>query len=280
MRPNAQPGEQSMSPHRNQVIETYSELAGKYDDQGNVQSCWTVHSDHIVASLNLKSRFQTVAEVGCGTGRALHTLASRSHPAVRFVGVEPAEDMRRRALELNRSNSNVRIVEGTFETLPLEPASVDYVFSVDAFHWARPHLAVREMARVLKPAGEMDHFFNGRNIGREFIQATTPVYMKYMGLRYLVEAAGMRHRFTKEETLALFGETFGPDRVQVHETYKTYFDTVDGHLGWWVRLEGQLLAIPVERRKECEREIRAALAALETDQGIPYTIHQLHVQVR
>jgi ubiquinone/menaquinone biosynthesis C-methylase UbiE len=270
-----------MSPHRNQVIETYSELAGKYDDPGNVHSCWTVHSDRIVASLSLKPRFQTVAEVGCGTGRALHNLASRSHSAVRFIGVEPAEDMRRRALALNGSNPSVRIVDGAFETLPLEKGSVDYLFSVDAFHWvARPDLAVREMARVMKPSGEMDLFFNGQNIGQEFIQATTPVYLKYMGLRYLVEAAGMRHRFTKDETQALFGETFGPDRVQVDEIYETYFDTVDGHLGWWVRLEAQLLAVPAERRNECQREIREVLAALETDQGVPYTIHQLHVQVR
>ena len=267
--------------HRNQVIATYSDLAGQYDDPGNVHSCWTVHSDRIVASLRLKSHFHTVAEVGSGTGRALHHLASRSHPTVRFIGVEPAEDMRRRALALNRSNPSVRIVDGTFETLPLEQASVDYLFSVDAFHWVRrPHRAVREMARVINSSGEMDHFFNGRNIGQEFIQATTPVYMKYMGLRYLVEAAGMRQSFTKDEALTLFAETFGAERVQVDEIYQTYFDTVDGHLGWWVRLQAQLLAIPVERRDECEREIRAALAALETDQGIPYTIHQLHVQVR
>src|SRR2546426_5545396 len=120
--------------HRNQVIATYSDLAGQYDDPGNVHSCWTVHSDRIVASLSLKSRFQTVAEVGCGTGRALHKLASRSRPAVRFIGVEPAEDMRRRAQSLNRSNPSVRIVARTFETLPLEQASVDYLFSVDGLH--------------------------------------------------------------------------------------------------------------------------------------------------
>ena len=269
-----------MSSDRNQVIATYSELAGQYDDAGNVRSCWTVHSDHIIASLNLKSRFQTVAEVGCGTGRALYHLASRSDPAVRFIGVEPAEEMRQRAQALNRTKPSVSILDGTFETLPLESGSVDYLFSVDAFHWSQPQPAVREMARVLKPAGEMDHYFNGGNIGQEFIQATTPVYVKYMGLRYLVEAAQMRRRFTKDEALTLFGEAFGQERVRIDEIYKTYYDTVEGHLGWWVRVAGQLLAIPAERRDDCDREIRAALKALQTDQGVPYTIHQLHVQVR
>ena len=270
-----------MSDHRNQVIASYSELASKYDDAGNLHSCWTVHSDHIVESLSLKSNFQTVAEVGCGTGRALFRMASRGRPSVRFIGVEPAEEMRRRALVLTRDLPSVRILDGAFESLPLEPASVDYMFSIDALHWvSNPHLAVEEMARVIKPSGEMDHFFNGRNIGCEFIRATTPVYLKYMRLRYLVEAARLRHRFTKDEALALFGETFGPDRVRVDEIYRTYYDTVEGHLGWWVRIQAQLLTIPAERRSECEREIRAALAALETDRGVPYTIHQLHVQVR
>jgi len=137
-----------MSSDRNQVIATYSELAGQYDDAGNVRSCWTVHSDHIIASLNLKPRFQTVAEVGCGTGRALYHLASRCDPTVRFIGVEPAEEMRQRALALNRTKPSVSILDGTFETLPLESGSVDYLFSVDAFHWSQPQLAVSEMAAL------------------------------------------------------------------------------------------------------------------------------------
>ena len=30
---------------------------------------------------------------------------------------------------------NVRIVDGCFESLPLEPHSLDYLYSVLAFHW-------------------------------------------------------------------------------------------------------------------------------------------------
>lgn len=274
-----------MSYHSNQVIATYSALADKYDDPSHVNSWWTVHSDQIVASLSLRSGFRTVVEVGCGTGRALSQLASRSHPAVRFTGVEPAEDMRRRARAVTRDLPNVRIVDGAFERLSLEPASVDYMFSLDAFHWVSdPRRAVTEMARVMTPSGEMDHFFNGRNIGHEFIQATTPVYMKYLGLRRLVEAARMRHRFTRDDALALFGEVFGSVRVRVDEVCHTYYDTIEGHLGWWVRFEPQLLpqllALPPDIRSECEREVRAALSGLNTDRGIAYTMHQLHVQVR
>lgn len=274
-----------MSNPSNQVIATYSELAQKYDDPSHVTSWWTSHSDRIVASLDIKSSFDTVAEVGCGTGRALFHVASRSSPTVRFIGVEPAQQMRQRAAAVTRDLPNVRIVEGTFERLPLERASVDYMFSIDAFHWTPDApAAVNEIARVMRPSGEMDLFFNGGKIGREFIQVTTPIYVRYMGLRYIVEAARTRHRFTKDQALALFSERFGTDRVQVDEVHRTYYDTVEGHLDCWVRFEPQmlpqLLALPAERRSECQRKIREALATLATDKGVPYTMHQLHVQVR
>ncbi len=44
-------------------------------------------------------------------------------------------------------------------------------------------------------------------------------------------------------------------------------------------LAPQLLAIPAERREECGRELHQALATLQTERGVPYTIHQLHVHV-
>src|SRR5260370_18359321 len=95
----------------NQVIATYSALAEKYDDPGHLKSCWTAHSDRIVASLSLKSGFQTVAEVGCGTGRALLHLAGRSDPALRFIGVEPAEELRRRAPAATHGLPHARMLD-------------------------------------------------------------------------------------------------------------------------------------------------------------------------
>jgi len=66
----------------------------------------------------------------------------------------------------------------------------------------------------------------------------------------------------------------------VAESYHTYHDTLDGHWGWWVRIEGQFVDIPPGRQAECDRAVRDALASLATDAHIPYTVHLLHVRLR
>ena len=43
--------------------------------------------------------------------------------------------------------------------------------------------------------------------------------------------------------------------------------------GWWVRIEGQLVRIPGDKRVACNREVRDALLSLAGERAIPYTIH-------
>lgn len=270
-----------MTDSRSVVFDTYSRMAAKYDDEGNVNSCWWQHTDKNVRSIHLKSTYGLVADIGCGTGAQLFQLVRTVPASVQFVGVEPADAMRQRAVELNKDLPNVRIVAGAFERIPLDDASVDYMYSINAFHWAAdPARAVSEVRRVMRPGGSMDHYFIGRDIGREFIRATTPIFMKYMGPKRLLEAARLRTQFTKDEAFAFWGERLGRSNVAVDEVYETYYDTVAGHLGWWVRIEPQLLALEGDKKAACEAEIKRALGALDEGRGVPYTMHQIHVRAR
>jgi hypothetical protein len=90
----------------------------------------------------------------------------------------------------------------------------------------------------------------------------------------------MRKQLTREEAYQLFEKAFGPPDLSVDESYQTYHDTLEGHWGWWVRIEGQFMRIPPVRREACDREVKSALQCLAGPEGIPYTIHQLHVKVR
>jgi len=65
----------------------------------------------------------------------------------------------------------------------------------------------------------------------------------------------------------------------VEETSRTNYDSLEGHWSWWVRAEGHFAKLPREKKVQCDDEIRRALARLDTEQGIPYTIHLLHVRV-
>lgn len=265
----------------NPVIETYSRLASKYDDPRNTTSCWGHISRHSLGLVTVGEQHKVVADIGCGTGRELAQLASRHSADVHFMGVEPAAKMRDIAIARTVKYPNVRIVDGRFEDLPLESKSVDYVYSVLAFHWTTDlDRSVGELARVLKSTGEMDLTFIGRHNGREFILATTPVFFKYMSPAAIVQAASLRRHLTRETAVALFRKVFSPCRLSVTESYHTYYDTLEGHWGWWVRIEGQFVHVPETARAKCNQAVKAAIAALSTDKGIPYTVHLLHVRLR
>jgi len=270
-----------MSERSDPIVQTYSRLAEQYDDDRNIGSCWGLAAKEAVARIALKESYKVVVDLGCGTGGALCELAAVAPPSTVFVGIEPAENMRRLAEQRNKKFQNVTILNGRFEKIPLDQDSTDYLYSIMAFHWATDlERSVEELARVLKSDGELDLFFIGRWNGREFVTKTTPIFRKYLGLLGLLKAAKLRKQLSHQEALALFSQQFEPSRLSVEESYRTYYDTIDGHWGWWVRIEGQFLNMPTERVAACERDVRAALVEMETPKGIPYTLHELHVRLR
>lgn len=264
----------------NPIVEAYSRLAREYDDGSNLKSCWGRASERAVSSLRLPDDCGVVLDVGCGTGRALRSLQSKARSDIRFVGIDPAPNMCQIAAQRTLDLPGVQILQGSFEKIPLETRCVDYLFSIFAFHWVTDLAAsVSETTRVLKPNAEMDLFFIGRDNGSEFIRQTSPIFLKYLGPALFLDSARLRKQLTRTEALQLFSEALNPERLSVEESYVTYYDTLEGHLSWWVRIEGQFLKIPTEKRGDCDHEVREALRSLEGAQGIPYTIHELHVRL-
>jgi hypothetical protein len=200
-------------------------------------------------------------------------LASHYSSSIQFIGVEPAENLRKLAIARTEHRDNVRVLDGRFESLPLD--------SDLAFHWTTDvSRSVAELVRVLRPTGEMDLTFIGRNNGREFIQKTTPVFFKYLTPAMIVETVSLRKQLTLEAAAGLFRDAFGSEAVAVNESYRTYYDTLDGHWAWWLRIEGQFINMPQEKKAECDQAVRAAISDLQTPRGIPYTVHLLHVSLR
>jgi len=265
----------------NKIVEAYSKRAADYDDPRNLDSCWGRIAQRSLGFVQLAERHKWVADVGCGSGRELVRLAQHSAPDIAFTGVEPAAGLREIAAARGAALPNLRILDGRFECLPFESGGVDYLYSVLAFHWTTDLAAsVRELARVLGPGGEMDLTFIGKHNGGEFIKKTSPIFFRYVKLARMIEAASLRKQLSLGEATALFGSAFAARDVCVEESYHTFHDTLDGHWAWWVRIEGQTMDVPPEKKAECDAAVRAALAELETEQGIPYTVHLLHVRLR
>ncbi len=101
---------------------------------------------------------QTVLDLGCGAGLDLLLAAKRTGPGGRVIGV----DMTPRMLEQARKNveaaglTNVELVEGTIEDLPVADASVDWVISNCVINLSPEKQKVfAELFRVLRPGGQL-----------------------------------------------------------------------------------------------------------------------------
>lgn len=96
------------------------------------------------------------ADIGAGTGISSRLLADRG---LRVFAVEPNAAMRESA----EPHPRVSFVDGAAEATGLDPASVDLVLCAQAFHWFRPHEALAEFRRVLKPGGRLAFLVNERD---------------------------------------------------------------------------------------------------------------------
>ena len=93
---------------------------------------------------------ESILDIGCGTGRLLRKAATR-WPAARLTGVDPAEGMVR---EARRLTPGAQFHVGLGESLPLPDGFADLVFSTMSFHhWQDQQEGVKQVARVLRPAG-------------------------------------------------------------------------------------------------------------------------------
>lgn len=115
----------------------------------------------------------TVVDLGSGTGKFTRALAPLG--AAR-VAVEPIAGMRR---VFAREVSDVPVLAGTAEAIPLPDGFADAVVVAQAFHWFRPRPALREIARVLRPGGGLGLVWNIRDETVGWSRRLTEIIERY-----------------------------------------------------------------------------------------------------
>ncbi|MGR2708424.1 SAM-dependent methyltransferase [Pseudomonas sp. IB20] len=161
---------------------------------------WLTEALHIDAH-------STVIDLGAGTGkftRLLNTLA----PAL--IAVEPVQAM---GAQLSKLLPDVRLVNGTAESIPLQTAVADAVVCAQAFHWFSTEAALTEIHRVLKPGGRLGLVWNVRDESVDWVAAITDIITPYEGDTPRFHSGRWREAFTGEYFTAPEMTTFAYQHV-------------------------------------------------------------------
>lgn len=120
---------------------------------------WGIDSSLLYAGMEPIARAPagaTIVDVPCGGGVAFRALSPEQD--VRYLAVDLSPKMLRRAERRARARSlkQVELLEADMAELPFADGEVDLFLSYSGLHMVpNPEQAVAEMARCLKPGGEL-----------------------------------------------------------------------------------------------------------------------------
>lgn len=113
------------------------------------------HAGWIVDLLDVRGE-DRLLDVGCGPGVAVQVLADRAR---HVAGIDPSEVMLRQAMRRNSaviSRGRVELHQASADRMPFEAASFDKVLASNSMHlWPDASAGLRELSRVLRPAGQL-----------------------------------------------------------------------------------------------------------------------------
>ncbi|GEK22823.1 class I SAM-dependent methyltransferase [Cellulomonas xylanilytica] len=134
-----------------------------------------------------------VLDLAAGTGKLTERLVALGW---HVVAVEPSDGMR---AELTAALPEVEAFPGTAEHLPLADASVDAVTIAQAWHWVDPPAASAEIARVLRPGGQVAPIWNVRDQEVDWVARWTEIVHRGDTLETSYRDPELGDRFTEPE---------------------------------------------------------------------------------
>lgn len=96
----------------------------------------------------LNNEIEVIVDIGCGTGNSTEICTDY---ADKVIGIEPSEDMLKKARE--KENSKLTFLKGYGNNTGLESNIADIVICSQAFHWMETDSTIKEVSRILKKGG-------------------------------------------------------------------------------------------------------------------------------
>lgn len=109
----------------------------------------------LVASLDIKQNMSFL-DVGCGTGFALGRIAASVGGVGQFYGVDLSQGMIDKAEDAFKDDDSFHFLKANAESIPLANDSFHIIICSNSFHhYLNPLKTLREMRRLLRPAGKV-----------------------------------------------------------------------------------------------------------------------------
>ncbi len=147
----------------------HSDRAASFDRAAAVYQATRPSYPDDAVRWSVPAHARDVLDLAAGTGKLTERLVALGW---HVVAVEPSDAMR---AELAAVLPDVEALPGTAERMSLPDASVDAVTIAQAWHWVDPPAAAAEIARVLRPGGQVAAIWNVRDQAADWVARWTEV---------------------------------------------------------------------------------------------------------
>lgn len=149
-----------------------------------------------------------VVELGAGTGKLTELLVAAGHDV---IATDPLPSM---LLHLRARVPAARVAVASAEHIPVGSRTADVVVCAQSFHWFDHHVALPEIARVLRPGGVLAMVWNARDEAIPWVRKLSTIIGSPENNTDLAGPAGASEHFgLMEEQEFRFWQTLRRDEL-------------------------------------------------------------------
>ncbi len=218
----------------------------------------------------------SVLDIGCGTGKLSIELASLASKGS-VMGIDPSEEMLKKAREVSAQVPNLRLLKGCAEEMDFE-GFFDLAFSNSALQWVKKqHQAAQRTCKALKQGGRIAFQMPAKDFCHEFFEYVG-LATRRLGFERFFEGFESPWRFvTKEEYAGLLKDAGFSDVKVFYKDYRLAFGSIREILDWWssAGLRPYLSMLPEKEQEFFKYAFAMQFENNRTGRGIEFSFRRL-----